>query len=280
MYYLKELNYEVKFDDVMLNKEEKEEIEKLECDTDLPYDDIKPISNENELTELINRGNNNNSSEYDKARVNKELMLIRFYHGGNSKKDIDTKNLKKIWDFWRKGAEKPKLKRLQDELNGDLEVEFKEALNSDKSRLNKIFCYDEIKKMYEVLGIRHSADDEKHFKNEDFQAMKEELQPLITKLFKKLSIRDKNKNSEFKQGEGVKLKNDINRILKQWTGSSCKKCDSKMKRKNGKKIHDTKFNLQNMVGVDKDILKNKYPPKILDIWLDWMKKYTLKFNLC
>jgi hypothetical protein len=151
------------------------------------------------------------------------------------------------------------LKRLQDELNnGKLEVEFKEALNSDKSRLNKIFCYDEIKKMYEVLGIRHSADDEKHFKTEDFEAKKEKLQPLITKLFKKLSIQDKNKNKEFKQSEGVKLKNDINRILKQWTGSSFKKCESKMKRNNGKKIHDTKFNLQNMVEVDKDILKNNY----------------------
>jgi hypothetical protein len=157
----------------MLNKEEKEEIESLDCDIDFQYDDIKTISNENELTELINKGNNNNSSEYEKARVQKRLMLNRFYYyGKNSKKNIDTENLKKIWNFWRKGAEKTKLKRLQDELNnGKLEAEFKEALkNSDNSRLNKIFCYPGITKMYEVLGIRHSADDEKHFKTEDFEA--------------------------------------------------------------------------------------------------------------
>jgi hypothetical protein len=81
-------------------------------------------------------------------------------------------------------------------------------------------------------------------------------QTLITKLFKKLNIRDKNKNRNFKQSEGVKLKNDINRILKQWTGSSFKKSESKRKREKGKLIYDTQFSLQNMVGVDKDILKN------------------------
>jgi hypothetical protein len=260
MYYLKELNYEVKFDDVELSKEEKDELEKLECDTDLPYEEIEPVGiDDKKFKELNDKRKNNEATEYEKARVVKEYMLRRFYYGRNFTNHVDVGELEKIWKCWKKGSEQSKLKRSQDEMTDKLKQKFEEGLESDTTRLEKITCYPEITKMYKVLGIKHSADDEKHFKTEDFEAKKQELQPLITELFKKLNIRDKNKNRTFKQSDGTKLKNDINRILKQWTGSSFKKCESKRKRKEGKKIHDTEFNLQNMVGVDKDILKNENP---------------------
>jgi hypothetical protein len=134
-------------------------------------------------------------------------------------------------------------------------------LERDKSRLKNIHCYPEITKMYEVLGIKHSADDEKHFKTEDFKAKKEELQPLITDLFEKLNIRDRNKGRTFNLSDGVKLKNDINRILKQWTGSSFKVYKKINEKKDGKNTNYYIYNIQNMVGVDKDILKNQYDKK-------------------
>ena len=202
----------------------------------------------------------------NKARVVKEYMLRRFYYGRNFLNRVDTGELEKVWKCWRKGADQSKLKRLQDEMTGELKKKFEEGLDSGKSRLNNIDCYPEITDLYKELGVDHSADDEKYFRAEDFEAKKDKLQPLITELFKKLNIRDRNKNREFKRSEGVKIKNDINRILKQWTGSSFKLYERKTTKdkETGKKTHNTKFNLQNMAGVDKDILKNQYEKKHSD----------------
>jgi hypothetical protein len=252
MYYLNQLNYDVFYDDTILKEEEKNELEKLECDIEYDFEKIETILSKKEFDKIQSKIKNNKASEYEKTRLNKEYMLRRFYYGENFKNKVDNEEIKKLWSFWRNGYQQSKLKRLQDELIGKLKTKFEESLKSDTNRLKTINCYPEIMELYEKLGISNSADNEKIFRTEDFEKKKETLQPIINKLFKKLNIRDYNKYKTFKYSEGVKIKNEINKILKSWTGSSFKL----HKRITENKKKWSLFCIENMTSIDKNILKN------------------------
>jgi hypothetical protein len=252
MYYLKELNYDISYDDTILKEEEKNLMEKLDCDTNYDFEKIETIMSKKEFEQIQNKIKNNKASEYEKTRLNKEYMLRRFYYGQNSSDNVDNENIKKIWNYWKDGFKQSKLKRLQDELNGELKENFEASLENNSNRLKTINCYPEIQELYQKIGISNSADNEKVFRTEDFEKKKEALQPVINKLFKKLNIRDKNKYKKFKFSQGIKVKNDINRILSIWTGSTFKVYKrTKVNNKNG-----SLFCIQNMTGIDRKILKN------------------------
>lgn len=257
IYYLQQLNYSITYDDITLKDEEKKDMEKLECDTEKDYDEIKTVISNVELNELHKKVMKSKATEEDRDRITKELMLRRFYYGKNFNEKVDDEKLKAIWKYWSKSREQTKLKRLHDELRGTIENRLTEELEKDTSRLTPIKSYPKIKEMYNVLGIKHSADDEKTFTTEQLEQKQEQLKPIINKLFKNFNIQDKNKNKEFKQNEGIKLKNDINRILNVWTGSSLKIDRRTTVRKDGENVKVTYYKLHNLVGIDKDILKNE-----------------------
>jgi hypothetical protein len=224
----------------------------LECETNYDFEKIETILSKSEFEQIQSKIKNNKACEYEKTRLNKEYMLRRFYYGENFKNKVDNEEIKKLWGYWRNGFQQSKLKRLQDELNGGLKEKFEASLENNSNRLKTINCFPEIQELYKKVGISNSADNEKIFRTEDFEKKKETLQPVINKLFKKLNIQDKNKNKTFKCSEGVRVKNDINRILNSWTGSSFKL----HKRITENKKNYSLFCIQNMTGIDKYILKN------------------------
>jgi hypothetical protein len=176
--------------------------------------------------------------------IDDKLKIEKFYFI----KYFENKKKKKLlWNLWK--HQKSKLLHLFCELNIE---EINKKLLIDESEKKYFVNYELILELYNILGISNSVDNEKIFRTEDFEKKKETLQPIINKLFKKLNIRDYNKYKTFKYSEGVKIKNEINKILKSWTGSSFKL--HKRITENKKKC--SLFCIENMTGIDKGIIED------------------------
>jgi hypothetical protein len=125
----------------------------LECETNYDFEKIETILSKSEFEQIQSKIKNNKASEYEKTRLNKEYMLRRFYYGENFKNKVDNEDIKKLWNYWRNGYQQSKLKRLQDELKGELKEKFEASLENNNNRLKTINCYPEIQELYEKIGI-------------------------------------------------------------------------------------------------------------------------------
>jgi hypothetical protein len=257
LHYLEAINYNITFDKNP-TKEKLNKMETLDAKVDFEYEDIPPITGQLDFDKLTKKVEGNKATAKEKAMYKKAYFLKFFLIGENAKNSVKTEDFKKLWECWCDDKKKGKLLRLQDELKGLSEDKLLYHLEKENVSLRPICCYDELKDVLRVLGLSDTTDDSKTFSFDDFNKIKEELQPLINKLFKKLNIQDKYNTKDFKRSEGEKICNYLNRTLECWSGSKFKK-EKKITRRNpdGTRGDYSTYKLHNLVGLDKHLIKNQ-----------------------